>query len=358
MDKTIIFCVDEEHADRMRTAMINENLDMVEKDDRYVMRITGTDKIGKYQLDNFINPRKQYPTIVTTSKLLTTGVDVKTCKLIVIDATINSMVEFKQIIGRGTRIAEDFDKVTFTIIDFTGATELFKDPKFDGDTDIILIDPPVNGKGTRPPVIPIDPPAILPPKKKVKRPKIKLPNEKAYEVYRQEKLIDEHGELITENFLQYVKNKLTDEFETYAIFKQYWDQATLKELIIKQLEAKDIYMNVLEEEVGEEYDPFDLLVHVAYEKPALTRSQRARKVRKNESYFDKYGEKAKEVINILLDKYVDKGLEALENVDTLKTPELQEYGTVPEITMDVFGGVQVFKTILQEIKKFLYMEVR
>lgn len=357
MDKTIIFCVDEEHADRMRRELINQNLDMVEKDDRYIMRITGSDGIGKMQLDNFINPRKKYPTIVTTSKLLTTGVDAKTCKFIVIDTNIKSMVEFKQIIGRGTRISEEFDKYAFTIIDFTGATELFKDPKFDGEveiTPVILVDPPVVIPGQKPePKIPVEPGQVIPATKHKRKPKIVLPNERVAELYRQQKLIDEHGNLITENFTQFVKNKITDEFSTYSLFKQYWDSEEMKENIIKALEEKDIYLNILEEEVGEEYDPFDLLVHVAYGKKPLTRSQRARKVKQSE-YFDKYSEQAKEVLSIILDKYVDGGIEELENPNILNIPELSAFGTIMEIIMTIFMGLQNFQKALEDMKSNLY----
>ena len=156
--------------------------------------------------------------------------------------------------------------------------------------------------------------------------------------------------------MQYVKNKITDEFETYALFKKYWDEATLKENVIKALEEKDIYLNILEEEVGEEFDPFDLLVHVAYGKKALTRSQRARKVKQSE-YFDKYSEQAKEVITILLDKYVDYGLDALENLDTLRIPELEnKYGTIMQIIMVIFSGIANFQEMLKELKNNLYEE--
>lgn len=360
MDKAIFFCVDEEHADRMRRELINQNLDMVEHDDRYIMRITGSDTVGKLQLDNFINPRKKYPTIVTTSKLLTTGVDAKTCKLIVIDTNIKSMVEFKQIIGRGTRISEEFDKYSFTIIDFTGATELFKDPKFDGDvesTSVILIPPSNQGEDeysvTSHKRIPINDDDIIPAIKRKIKPKIVLPNESVRELYRQQKLINEHGELITENFTQFVKNKITDEYATYSLFKEYWDSEVLKENIIKALEEKDIYLNILEEEVGDEYDPFDLLVHVAYGKKALTRSQRARQV-KNSDYFDKYGEQAREVLSIILDKYVDGGITELENPELLNIPELKVYGTIMEIIMTIFMGLQNFQKAIDEMKSNLY----
>ncbi len=359
MDKTIFFCVDEEHADRMRRELINQNLDMVEHDDRYVMRITGSDAIGKMQLDNFINPRKKYPTIVTTSKLLTTGVDAKTCKFIIIDANIKSMVEFKQIIGRGTRISEEFDKYSFTIIDFTGATELFKDPSFDGDVDVTKVvltpdnddsDPYEITPNKKIPVVDGD---VLPAIKRRIKPKIILPNEQVRELYRQQKLINEHGELITENFTQFVKNKITEEYATYSLFKKYWDSQELKETIIKALEEKDIYLNILEEEIGEEYDPFDLLVHVAYGKKALTRSQRARKVKQSD-YFSKYGEQAREVLSIILDKYVDGGIKELENPEILNIPELKVYGTIMEIIMTIFMGLQNFQKALEDMKNNLY----
>ncbi len=362
MEKAIFFCVDEDHAERMRRALINQNLDLYEKDDRYVMRITGSDILGKMQLDNFINPRKKYPTLVTTSKLLSTGVDVKTCKLIVIDATINSMVEFKQMIGRGTRISEEFDKTTFTIIDFSGATKLFNDPEFDGETTIIEVDPPKpkGGDGGEKPTgsggdePPIDIPGQVVTKGHQKRPKIILPNKDVEELYRQERLLDEHGNLITESFKQFVKNKVTDEYETYAMFKKRWDEASKKEEILKQMEEKFIYINILEEEVGDEYDPFDLLVHVAYGKAPLTRSQRARKVRKS-NYFDKYGETAKEILTIILDKYVDEGIDELENPNVLNIPELQSFGTIYEI-MQYFDGTQNYQNAMMEMKDILYRE--
>ncbi len=359
LDKAIFFCVDEEHADRMRRELVNQNLDLVSHDERYVMRITGTDEFGKMQLSNFINPRKKYPTLVTTSKLLTTGVDVKTCKLIVIDSPIKSMVEFKQIIGRGTRISEEFDKYSFTIIDFMGVTELFKDPKFDGEVEItpIIYMPPEKKtedyEDSEKKIIPVCEDDILPIQKRKRKPKIILPNEQVRELYRQQKLIDEHGELITENFTQFVKNKITDEYNSYSLFKKYWDSEILKENIIKALEEKDIYLSILEEEIGEEYDPFDLLVHVAYEKPAMTRSQRARKV-KNSNYFDKYSENAREVLTILLDKYVDGGIMELENPEVLNIPELKVYGTIMEIIMTIFMGLQNFQKALEEMKNYLY----
>lgn len=358
-DKAIFFCVDVDHADRLRTELINENLDMVEKDDRYVMRITGDDEIGKNQIDNFINPRKKYPTLVTTSKLLTTGVDAKTCKLIVIDTYINSMVEFKQIIGRGTRISEDFNKYSFIIIDFTGATELFKDPQFDGEADDVFIvtEDMFNGnkenKGNHPRIKIKSTDIIEDKPKKEKRTKLVLPNERVVELYRQEKLIDEHGNLYTESFNQFVKNKITDQFETVNLFKDYWNNQEIKEDIIHTLEEKDIYIDILSEELGEEYDAFDLLVHTAYGEKLLTRSQRARKVRRD-PYFEKYSQDIQDIIQIILDKYVETGIDAIENPDTLKVSEFKKYGTMTEIITTIFSGVILYKKIMQELKERIY----
>ncbi|MFA5459708.1 MAG: type I restriction-modification enzyme R subunit C-terminal domain-containing protein, partial [Bacilli bacterium] len=352
-DKSIFFCVDIEHAERMRKELINENLDLVEKDERYVMRITGDDEIGKNQLDNFINPRKKYPTLVTTSKLLTTGIDAKTCKLIVLDTNINSMIEFKQIIGRGTRIAEDFNKATFTIIDFRNVTKLFQDPEFDGDPIEVKEEGTVTKDKAKQPKIEVNPEDIMEPKKKEKRYKFYLPNESVYEIYRHERLIDEKGNLITESFMQYVKNKITKEFETHTLFTQYWNSSEIKETVIKAMEEKDIYFNILEEMVGEEYDPFDLIMHVAYDKPALTRSQRARKVKQSE-YFEKYGEQAKEVIKLLLTKYVDKGIRELENPEILNVPEFKGFGSMLEIINNVFKGIKNYKDMINHLKKELY----
>ena len=317
------------------------------------MRITGDDEIGKNQLDNFINPRKKYPTLVTTSKLLTTGIDAKTCKLIVLDTNINSMIEFKQIIGRGTRIAEDFNKATFTIIDFRNVTKLFQDPEFDGDPIEVKEEGTVTKDKAKQPKIEVNPEDIMEPKKKEKRYKFYLPNESVYEIYRHERLIDEKGNLITESFMQYVKNKITKEFETHTLFTQYWNSSEIKETVIKAMEEKDIYFNILEEMVGEEYDPFDLIMHVAYDKPALTRSQRARKVKQSE-YFEKYGEQAKEVIKLLLTKYVDKGIRELENPEILNVPEFKGFGSMLEIINNVFKGIKNYKDMINHLKKELY----
>ena len=352
-DKSIFFCVDIDHAERLRQELVNENLDMIDKDERYIMRITGDDEIGKNQVDNFINPRKKYPTLVTTSKLLTTGVDAKTCKLIVIDTQINSMVEFKQIIGRGTRIAEDFGKYSFTIIDFTGATELFKDPAFDGESDSISVvqinDNPDEGHK----ITPKQEDIVVEKPPKEKRKKIILPNEKVSELYRQEKLIDEHGNLYTESFNQFVKNKITNEFQTVDLFKEYWNNQEIKEEILKQLEEKDIYINILSEEVGDEYDPFDLLIYTAYGEKLLTRSQRARNV-KRDPYFQQYSQKIQDIIQIILDKYVESGISAIENPETLKVPEFKKYGTMTEIITTIFDGPLMYKKIMNALKERIY----
>lgn len=353
MDKSIFFCVDIDHAERLRKELINLNLDLVEKDNRYVMRITGDDEIGKNQIDNFINPRKKYPTLVTTSKLLTTGVDVKTCKLIVIDTIINSMVEFKQIIGRGTRIDEDFDKATFTIIDFTGATELFKDPEFDGNIETIKIVKSTSLNDVNESRIPIEDTDIYIPKKKALKPKVILPNEQVYELYRKENLIDQHGKLMTSTFEDFVKKQITKEYKTFNEFKNYWNNSKLKKKIIEDLENKDIYSNVLIDEFGDEYDVYDLINKVVYNIEPLTKTERIKKVYSS-NLLEEYSEKAQAVINILLNKYIEIGVNVFEESKILNIPEFASCGSMVEIVNSIFSGSENYMEAMNKIKEIIY----
>ncbi|MFC3803822.1 EcoAI/FtnUII family type I restriction enzme subunit R [Cohnella sp. GCM10012308] len=371
MAKTIFFCVDIDHAERMRQALVNENADLVAKNSKYVMRITGDNEEGKAELDNFIDPNEPYPVLVTTSKLMTTGVDAKTCQFIVLDSNINSMIEFKQIIGRGTRIREDFGKLYFTIIDFRNVTKLFADPDFDGDP-VVIIDHP--GGGDIPPEDEGDgdeptgeggsddgfgdggygepPPngggggtSEPPAKYYVHNVEVKVLNHRVY-------YYDKDGKLITESLIDYTKKNVKDEYKSLNDFLQKWNSADKKEVIIKELEDQGVLLDELKDEVGKDLDPFDLICHVAFDQPPLTRRERAENVKKR-NYFAKYSEQARLVLEALLDKYADTGIENLESIEVLKIPEFQTFGSPIEIVKR-FGGKQGYMTAIRELGQVIY----
>ena len=360
--KTIVFCVDIEHAERMRRALVNENSDLYKQNSKYIMRITGDNNIGKKQLDNFIDPASKYPVIVTTSKLLNTGVDAQTCKLIVLDSPIQSMTEFKQIIGRGTRIREDYNKHYFTIMDFRNVTNLFADPEFDGepiqiytikqnqeakeqetkeqkleDGERILVSPSIAYSEEEEKVK----------KYYVKEAEVKVINERV-------QYHDSQGKLITESLTDYTKKSVQKEFRSLNDFIQKWNIVDQKQVLIEELENQGLILEALREEIpnGKDYDPFDLIAHIAYGRKPLTRQQRAAKVQKD-AYFNKYGEKARKVISTLLDKYADEGIENLENPEVLKVSPLNKLGRPLEI-MKLFGGKEGYLKMLREIKERVY----
>lgn len=346
--KTIVFCEDIEHAERMRLALINENGDLVSANSKYVMKITGDDNVGKAQLDNFIMPESRYPVIVTTSRLMGTGVDAQTCKLIVLDKSIGSMTEFKQIIGRGTRIREDFKKLFFTIMDFKRATQLFADPQFDGDP-VQIYEP----RDDEPPLPPddeneeddsstADPPGVR--KFYVKDEPVSIVAERVQYLV--------NGELITESLTTYTKKRVHEEFASLDEFLKCWTQAARKEAIINELNEQGILFEALAEQVGKDLDPFDLVCHIAFDKPALTRRERAENVRKR-NYFTKYGDQARKVLEALLDKYADQGIEAIESMDILKVNPLAAFGSPVEI-IKAFGGKEKYQEAIAELEKNLY----
>lgn len=364
-DKAIFFCVDIDHAERMRQALVNENADLAAKNRKYVMRITGDNDEGKAELDNFIDPDSTYPVLVTTSKLMTTGVDAQTCKLIVLDSNINSMTEFKQIIGRGTRIREDYEKLYFTIIDFRGVTKLFADPAFDGDPVKIKEtegDIPPEGEGEDPPSGetppgtgggdgpgPVPGPGGDPPPGRIKY----YINDVGVKVVNERTLYyDKDGKLITETLKDYTKKTVSTEFQSLEKFLRKWNAAEKKEAVIKELEEQGIIFEGLKEEVGKELDPFDLICHVAFDMPPLTRKERADNVKKR-NYFTKYGENARAVLEALLDKYADEGIENLENLEVLKIPEFKKFGSPLEIVKS-FGGKQKFLEAIKELENEIY----
>jgi type I restriction enzyme, R subunit len=334
--KTIVFCEDIDHAERMRQALIMWNGEHVLKNHKYVMRITGDDPQGKAELDNFILPESKYPVIVTTSKLLNTGVDAQTCKLIVLDQRIQSMTSFKQIIGRGTRILQDYGKTWFTIMDFKGATCLFADPDFDGDPVQVY-----NPDPGEPPVPPEPPesgpdPGPFPEPPGPGRTKYHPENVSVSVIRERVQYIGGDGQLMTESVKDYTRTQVRKQYALMADFINRWSAAEQKRAIIQELEQRGIPFDALEAAVGRDYDPFDLILHVAYDELPLTRRERTDRVRKR-NYFTRFGPKARAVMEALLDKYADQGLDSLESPDALKVIPFTTIGTPVEI-VHAFGG--------------------
>jgi type I restriction enzyme, R subunit len=361
--KTIVFCQDIDHAERMRQALVNENPDLVKKDRRYVMRITGDSIEGKNELYNFTDPESRHPVIATTSKLMSTGVDSQTAKLIVLDQNIQSMVEFKQIIGRGTRINEDFNKYYFTIMDFKKATELFADPDFDGDPVQIYEpgpdEPPVppddetidiDGEGTP---IDIDDHGIIIDTEGGESPrKYYVHDVPVYVVSERVQYYGKDGKLITESLRDYTRKTMKKEFASLDDFLRRWDSASKKQAIIQELEELGVLFEPLADEVGKDFGPFDLVCHVAFGQPPLTRKERAENVKKR-NYFAKYGEKARMVLESLLDKYADEGVENLEEMGVLRLQPINQHGTPTEI-INSFGGREKYLEALKELEDQIY----
>jgi type I restriction enzyme, R subunit len=361
--KTIVFCEDIDHAERMRKAFVNKKPDLVTDNEKYVMRITGDEPLGKAELDNFIDPESRYPVIATTSKLLTTGVDVQTCKLIVLDQRIESLSLFKQIIGRGTRVQADYGKYYFTIVDFKKATELFADPDFDGEP--VQIYEPGPGEKTTPPIdggdgddgqdIGEDDTVIIGTDETDgggKHVKYVVDDVGAKIVTERHQFYDKNGKLITESLRDYTRKTVKKEYVTLNRFLTMWTQSTKKQAIIEELEDKGLFLEDLAADVGKDYDPFDLICHVAFDRPPLTRKERAEEVRKRD-YFTKYGEQARAVLDALLDKYVDTGIESVEDINVLKIKPLNQFGTPLEI-VKTFGGKEYYESAVRELEQELY----
>lgn len=364
--KTIVFCENIDHAERMRQAMVNANPDLAAANNKYVMRITGDNPEGKAQLDNFIDPESTYPVIATTSKLMSTGVDAQTCKLIVLDQTIKSMTEFKQIIGRGTRINEDYDKLYFTIMDFRKATALFADPDFDGDPvqiyepgdgdsvvppDEIIIDSEDGvEEGPGPYITPIGPDGGPSPVTKyyVDDVEVSVATERV-------QYLDADGKLITESLKDYTRKTVVKEYTSLDAFLNAWSSAKRKQAILEELADKGVFLDELAEQVGRDYGPFDLICHVAFDQPPLTRKERANKVQKR-NVFGKYGETARAVLEALLEKYADGGIQSVESMEILKIDPLRSFGTPIEIVQS-FGGKQAYLEAIYELERELYEEV-
>ena len=371
--KTIIFCVDQEHAARMRQALINENADLVAQNHRYVMRITGNDKDGQDQLGNFIDPEAKYPVLVTTSRLLSTGVDAQTCRLIVLDREVGSMTEFKQIVGRGTRVHEDTKKYYFTLMDFRGASNHFADPDFDGepvqiyepegDDPITPPDdvPPVDADGDEiegPPgedeTVLIDPSEVLAPDGGGGSRKIYIDGVKATIVAERVEYLDENGKLVTESLRDFTKTALRRRFASLDEFLKRWKTAERKQAVIDELAEEGLDLQVVAEELGKGLDPFDLICHVAFDRKPLTRHERAENVKKRD-VFTKYGAQARAVLDALLAKYADEGVLNLDDTNVLRIAPFSAIG-MPLQLIKAFGGREGFEQAVHELQAALYQE--
>ncbi len=371
--KAIIFCVDREHAGRMRQALVNENADLATENYRYVMRIVGGDTEGEEQLDNFIDPESRYPVLVTTSRLLSTGVDVQTCRLIVLDREVGSMTEFKQILGRGTRVHEDTRKFYFTLIDFRGATSHFADPEFDGEPVQIYEPgeedpvappedvPPTDEDGEKVPETPgedetivDEPPDISIREEEEGRRKIYVDGVGATIIAERVQYMDEHGKLVTESLRDFTKNALRRRFASLDDFLKRWKAAERKQAIIEELEAEGLRLDPIAEEVGKDLDPFDLICHVAFGRKPLTRRERADNVKKRDA-FTKYGPQARSVLDALLAKYADEGVLNLDDTNVLRIPPLSTLGT-PVQLIKAFGGKDGFEQAVHELQSAIYQE--
>lgn len=372
--KTIVFCADIDHAERMRSALQRHNADIAATNHKYIMQITGDNDEGKRELDNFINPEEKFPVIATTSELMTTGVDAQTCKVIVLDCNIASMTKFKQIIGRGTRINEEYGKLYFTILDFRNATDLFADRDFDGDpirvkpvaeeTDLggivdeeendttpiideesgeeILTEvpeirtPPTGGPETPPPP----------------RQKIYVNGVDVSVLVSRELYFDQHGRPITVSLKDHTKDIIKGQFASLDDFLNRWNTTDRKEAIIKELQEQGVLVEALMEAVEKQVDLFDLICHIAYDQPPLTRKERANNVKKR-NYFTKYGEQSRKVLEALLDKYADEGIENIESMEVLKVKPLNEFGSPIEIISE-FGSKEAYLKAIKELENELY----
>jgi type I restriction enzyme R subunit len=373
--KTIVFCVDIDHAERMRTALSRHNADLVAENHKYIMQITGDNQEGKNELDNFISPEEKYPVIATTSELMTTGVDAQTCKVIVLDSNINSMTKFKQIVGRGTRINEEFGKLYFTILDFRNATDLFADPDFDGDpirvkpvsetTDLgTIIDE--EEKSVEPIIdivngdeIELVPPVIRNPLNDDLGGMVSEPKNKVYVngvdvsvLISREMYFDHFGKPITISLKDHTKSIINGKFASIDEFINKWKSADRKEVIIEELLEQGVMVDALYDAVNREVDLFDLICHVAYDKPPLTRKERANNVKKRD-YFTKYGEQARKVLEALLDKYADEGISNIESFDVLRVKPLTDFGSPIEIISE-FGSKENYLDAVKELEDELY----
>lgn len=386
MQKTIVFCENIDHAERMRQALVNLNPEQVRKNRKYIMRITGDEQEGKAELDHFIDPEEAYPVIAVTSKLMTTGVDAKTCKLVVLDQRIQSMTEFKQIIGRGTRIDEAHNKLWFTILDFKKATELFADAKFDGEPEQVYV--PKSGEDLLPPDDSLDlddassdingtnqtDPSTSNSDGSVTNPqpdfntttgsdepreprKVFVVDNVAVNIIgRRVQYLDAQGQLITEQLVDYTRKTVTAKFATLGEFLKRWNAAERKQAIIDELAEQGVFwedlLTELGEKMGDAADPFDVIIHLVYGQPALTRKQRAAQARCAD-YFAQYQGTARAVLDALLDKYADIGIGPIEQNNILRVAPFDQLGTPIEL-VKAFGCKADYEQALRGLENVLY----
>ena len=374
--KTIVFCVDIDHAERMRQAISNAQAERIKENRLYVVRITGDSDEGKRALDDFIDPESRYPVVATTSKLLSTGVDAQTCKLIVLDQHIGSMTEFKQIIGRGTRLREDYGKYSFTIMDFRTNTDKFADPEFDGEPvrvyvaggDDPVVPPDDTGAGDGPSettgdgganpatggMKPWDPDGQTVPRKYVVNGvDVKVVGERV-------QYYGPGGKLITESLRDYTRTRVHERYASLDAFLTRWRDADRKAAVVDELADHGVLFAELQREVsrelgpqGGEMDPFDLVAHVAFDRPPLTRSERARRVRES-PYFDRYEGAARDVLSALLDKYADEGVRDIETVEVLTLDPFKQMGRPMELVRS-FGGRAQYLAAVHDLETELYL---
>lgn len=367
--KTIVFCVDIEHAERMRQALINENKDLYAQNNKYIMRITGDNDEGKAQLENFIDEESPYPVIAVTSKLMTTGVDAKMCKLIVLDSNINSITEFKQIVGRGTRLLEDYGKTYFTIMDFRNASRLFADPEFDGEPEVVIEldgDDPVedpssnttedkdyengeneSGETSREENIYESDNDYKPNKYYIGDIWVSVISERV-------QYVDKDGKLITESLIDYTKKNILQQYAKLDDFLRTWTQAEKKQAIIDELKHEGVLLEAVREELGkQDLDDFDLICHLAYDKPPLTKAERANNVKKSH-YLYKYSGVAQDVLEALLDKYSNEGISEIEQTKVLQLEEFNKFGS-PMRIVKAFGGKQAYEEAILELGNEIYI---
>ena len=354
MAKTIVFCATEDAAERMRLALVNQNADMVKKNPDYVVRITGSDDYGKSKLDYFISVSSKYPVIATTSKLLSTGSDCKMTKLIVLDEMIGSMTEFKQIIGRGTRLREKDGKMSFVVMDFRNVTRLFADPDWDGpieiDDDFQPDDggntPPQPGQGSEP----IDPPSV----DKKPKPFVGKDGCKVEIIYKTVSIFDVNGKLLRqESIIDYTKENIRGEYASLDFFIRAWSTEQKKEKIKELFLERGIDLEMLKNEQGmADVDDYDFICHVAFDKKPLTRRERAENVKKSD-FLSKYSGTARKVLEALLEKYKDTGIYEIERTEVLKLDPFMRMGKPSKIA-SYFGGKDGYYQAVQELEQAIY----
>jgi type I restriction enzyme R subunit len=366
--KTIVFCTKQDHAERMRRFLNNELNEQSKENPKYVVRITGDDTYGKLEIENFINPEEKYPVIATTSKLLSTGVDTQTVKLVVLDAPMNSMTEFKQIIGRGTRVNEQYGKYYFTIMDFRNVTRLFADPEFDGDPvesyekngndplDIAeAIEEETKSEAELTASDPRSEVLIDGTEENPKPKKIYIKEGVSFDpIQKVVQYIDpKTGKLITASLEDFSKQAITGLYASLEDFLNRWQATERKDIIVTELRERGIIFEELQKEVGQEVDVFDLILHIAYGQKPLTRSERLKNV-KQSSYFDKYEGEAREIIDHLLDKYAEHGITAIDDIGDLQVSPFTQYGPPVQIVESIFGGREEYMQVVREIERQLY----